>query len=204
MFQLVQRRLLKGTFSKFYVKNDYNAADAALYLANHSSWWDGLMLFELEQQKMIPNLHVMTDIEGMQRVPMFKWLGAYSVDASSPKHIMESLRYSEQLLNEQKNVCLFPQGMERHLEQRPLAFQQGAAMVINRISVPVVPVTFYYTFRDTKKAEAWVWIGAPISYEPGCKRAELTVIFEQAVTAQLDLLKAYVIENNHEPFTNRL
>lgn len=161
-----------------------------------------LLLFELEQQKIIPNLYVMTDIEGMQRVPIFKWLGAYSVDASSPKHIMESLRYSKQLLGEQKNVCLFPQGMERHLEQRPLVFQQGAAMLLNRISVPVAPVTLYYTFRDEKKAEAWVWIGKSIAYEPGCKRAELTAQLEQAVTAQLDLLKACVIENNHEQFTN--
>lgn len=44
MFQLVQERLLKGTFGKLYVKNDYNAADAALYIANHSSWWDAFIV----------------------------------------------------------------------------------------------------------------------------------------------------------------
>lgn len=201
MFQLVQHRMLMRSFSQIYLKMDSPTPPSALYLGNHSSWWDGLLLFQLEIKGFIPNFYVMTDQQGMEKVPIFKWIGAYSVDAQNPKHIIQSLRYTEALLQAQKNVCIFPQGAELHLEQRPLQFQQGAAMIVQRMKqLTVVPVTFYYTFRHEPKAEAWIVIGAPILYDANLNRGKLTEHFEQIVTNQLNELKTAVIENNQTGF----
>lgn len=205
MFRLVQRRLLKQGFAQLYIKNEFSFPNGALYVINHSCWWDALLLFELERQGIIPKLYVMTDRRGMERVPIFKWIGAYSIDAKNPKHTVQSRRYSEKLLRARKNVCIFPQGQELHLELRPLQFQQGVAMLARRVPVvPIVPVTFYYTFRETRKAEAWVVIGEAISYDASCTREELTQQFEKRLTHQLDALKRAVIENNHTEFTHYL
>lgn len=201
MFWLVQQYMLKRSFGKVFVKVEQPIQSNALYIVNHSSWWDGLLLFELERKGYIPNAYVMVDEKGMERVPIFQWIGAYSVDQHNSKHIMQSIRYTESLLQNGKNVCLFPQGEERHLEERPLQFQHGAAVISKRLNdVPVVPVTFYYTFRDKAKAEAWIVIGKPIEWQQNFNRQQLTQHFEEVVTAQLDALKKSVMQNDLENF----
>ncbi|MBD8032157.1 lysophospholipid acyltransferase family protein [Solibacillus merdavium] len=173
----------------------------ALYIANHSSWWDGLLLFELEQRGYIPNLFVMVDEQGIKKFPIFQWIGAYSVNQQNPKHIIESIRYTKSLLQDGKNICIFPQGKEWHLEQRPLYFQQGAAMIAKQMKgISVVPITFYYTFRNERKAEVWIDIGKPIQYEDKWSREQMTQYFEEVVTEQLNALKKDVVQNDYTSF----
>ena len=202
MFRLVQRNLLKRSFAHIYIKADFPIPSNAMYIANHSSWWDGLLLFEMEQRGYIPNLFVMVDEQGIKKFPIFQWIGAYSVNQQNPKHIIESIRYTKSLLQDEKNICIFPQGKEWHLEQRPLYFQQGAAMIAKQMkNVPVVPVSFYYTFRNERKAEAWIEVGKPIQYEEKWSRERMTQHFEEIVMAQLDSLKNKVIQNDYTSFS---
>lgn len=204
MFHLVQQRYLKQYFSKILVFTAEPIRSNALFIANHSSWWDGLLFFQLEKRRILPPLYMMTHEEGMRKVPIFKWLGAFSVNPQKPKHIIETLRYSQFLLENNKSVTIFPQGAEYHLEFRPFIFQHGAAYIANKCpTVPVIPVTIYYSFRHTKKGEAWIYIGRPISHEAMTKQ-KLTKLFEDVVTAQIDTLKQDVIHNQFEKYNNIL
>ena len=201
MFRFVQQKLMKRSFAHICIKADFPMPSNALYIANHSSWWDGLLLFELEQRGYIPNLFVMVDEQGIKKFPIFQWIGAYSVNQQNPKHIIESIRYTKSLLQDGKNICIFPQGKEWHLEQRPLYFQQGVAMIAKQVKdVPVVPITFYYTFRNERKAEVWIWIGKPIQYEDKWSREQMTQYFEEVVTEQLNALKKDVVQNDYTSF----
>lgn len=204
MFHLVQQRLLNQYFTKIWVFTEEPIQNNALFIANHSSWWDGLLFFQLEKRCILPPLYMMTHEEGMRKVPIFKWLGAFSVNPKSPKHVLESLRYAQNLLDDNYSVALFPQGAEYHLEARPLKFQNGAAHLANKCpTIPVIPVTIYYTFRNTKKSEAWIYIGRSISYEAGNKQS-LTYQFEDMITTQLNTLKQDVIHNNFRKYNNIL
>lgn len=204
MFHLVQQRLLKRYFHRIWFYTEESIPTNALFIANHSSWWDGLIFFQLEKRRMSPPIYMMTHENGMKQVPIFKWIGAFSVNPQSPKHVMQSLRYAQQLLHEEKSVALFPQGQEAHIEARPLHFQKGAAYLAKKCPhIPVIPVTIYYTFRNTKKGEAWVYAGRAIAHEKTAKQ-NVTHQFEVSVTAQLNALKEDVVTNNFKKYENVL
>jgi 1-acyl-sn-glycerol-3-phosphate acyltransferase len=197
MFSLVQKRQVKSFFATIYVKDDRPSDVKGLYYINHSTWWDPMILTELHNQKIIDDLYVMTHINGMKKVPLFRYIGAYSIDPTSGSHVKASLNYSKELLQSQKSVCLFPQGEELPLDIRPLNLQQGLAMIALRSpETPVIPVAFYYILRHQKKAEAWVSIGEPVYIDPSLKRQQLTAYFEQLLIQQLDTLKQDVLAND--------
>lgn len=204
MFHLVQQRLLKRYFHRIWLYEEESNSTNALFIANHSSWWDGLLFFQLEKRGSIPPTYMMTHEDGMKKVPIFKWIGAFSVNPQHPKHVMHALRYAQQLLYENKSVAIFPQGQEIHLEARPLQFQKGAAYIAEKCpSTAVIPVTFYYTYRNNKKGEAWIKIGRAIDCKHPSKQ-HVTQHFEDIVTKQLNSLKSDVITNNYEKYINIL
>ena len=205
MFRLVQKRYVRKMFSKMYVKDNRPSIEPGLYIINHSTWWDPLIVCELQFNELLNDAYVMTHMDGMKKVPIFKYIGAYSVDKNDIKHVLESLRYTEKLLKEHKTVCIFPQGEERHQEKRPLDFQQGVAMLARRLrNTPIYPVTLYYTFRHTQKSEVWVEIGEAIHYELNDTREQINKHFEHVITKQLNALKEDVIHNRNEQFKQLL
>lgn len=204
MFHLIQQRLLKRYFHKVWLTIEEPLPQNALFIANHSSWWDGLIFFQLEKRQKVPPIYMMTHEDGMKQVPIFQWIGAFSVNPHSAKHVMQSLRYAQKLLDQGKSVALFPQGAEEHLEARPLHFEKGAAyLAIKYPYIPVIPVTIYYTHRYTKKAEVWIAIGSAI-HKGEKNKEDLTQHFEEIVTAQLNTLKQDVVTNRNEKFINIL
>ncbi|TKI48135.1 acyl-phosphate glycerol 3-phosphate acyltransferase [Lysinibacillus tabacifolii] len=204
MFHLVQQRLLNRYFHKIWLAIEEPLPKNALFIANHSSWWDGLIFFQLEKRQKVPPIYMMTHEDGIKQVPIFKWIGAFSVNSQSTKHVVQSLRYAQKLLYEEKSVALFPQGGEVHLEARPLQFQKGAAFLAGKSPrIPVIPVTIYYTFRHMIKGEVWISIGGPIETE-GRNSEILTQHFEEIMTAQLNSLKQDVVTNHYEKYINIL
>lgn len=169
LFDLYNRRyLLPRAFRRIDL---YGSLDAGvererpiLYIANHSSWWDGLLLFHLWRRSGEDRHYVMMDEEQLAKYRFFRKLGAYSVDKSAPGSSRASLRYTEELLARGNRVWLFPQGDIRHLESRPLALRRGAEYLLRRVpQAAVVPVTFYYTQGLHSKPEASLEIGRPMS-----------------------------------------
>ncbi|WP_461671298.1 lysophospholipid acyltransferase family protein, partial [Mycobacterium tuberculosis] len=99
----------------------------ALFIMNHCSWWDGMLVFlAITRLSGYEREHyVMMDEKQLKKFRFFRRLGAFSVDKSSQRGILQSLRYAEEKLKAGHNVWLFPQGDIRHLEARPLQFQSG-------------------------------------------------------------------------------
>lgn len=54
MFHLVQQRLLNRYFHKIWLAIEEPLPKNALFIANHSSWWDGLIFFQLEKRQKVP------------------------------------------------------------------------------------------------------------------------------------------------------
>ena len=65
----------------------------------------------------------MMDEPGLKQYPFFRKLGAFSINREQPKEIVQSLRYSKKLIDQNMPVWLFPQGEIQHQEIRPLEFQ---------------------------------------------------------------------------------
>ncbi|MCA1054983.1 lysophospholipid acyltransferase family protein [Rossellomorea aquimaris] len=208
MFSLYHRRLMKRSFHQIYWRgHDGIGEGAAIFTPNHSSWWDSLILFQLDRHVLTQDLHAMMHEKGMKEYPFFRLIGGFSIDRSHPKEIVRSLNYAKELLLEGKSVCLFPQGDEFHLEKRPLGFQSGVIYLMERCpEIPVIPLSFYYTFGHHQKPEAYLSAGAPVYLRDldGDSRKSKNAHFEQLCTEQLDQLKELVVAEQVERFTKLL
>lgn len=178
-----------------------------IFIANHSSWWDGLLFFQFNHKIWKHDIHMMMHEKNLKNYIFFRYLGAFSIDKRNPKDIIRSLQYAEDLLKNGKSVVLFPQGDEFHQEIRPLDFHSGIGYLLEKHpEIPVVPITFYYSFRHEQKPEVWIRQGEAISIEeiPGNSRKEKSRSLQQTLTAQLDDLRNEVIAENTDAFTDLL
>ncbi|SER47109.1 lysophospholipid acyltransferase family protein [Salipaludibacillus aurantiacus] len=204
IFHQYNRLLIKKSFNKVFItKNSYmpSSASGGLYLINHSSWWDGLFLFYLNQRLLKLDGIAMMGEDGLKRFPFFRKLGAFSVNPSSKRSLMESLTYASDELNRGKHLFLFPQGEETHLEKRPLSFFSGAAYLHDKNSdIPVIPVTFYHGLFHHQLPDWYIHIGKPLNMERDMNRHKKTKLFEDAVTFQLGELKQTVVNGQFKSF----
>ncbi|WP_226670546.1 lysophospholipid acyltransferase family protein [Metabacillus litoralis] len=203
VFNIYNRQLLKKHFKGIYLQTAEPLPTQAVFTINHSSWWDALVLFHLNRHVLKHNLFVMMHEKGLKDYPFFGKLGAYSVNRLLPKDIVRALHYSTTLLKEEKSVGLFPQGDEFHLEKRPLSFLPGAIAIIEKHhNIPILPITFYYSFGHDKKQEIYIDVGDPIYYKSlqGTSRKERNLAFEQIFTHQLDSLKQAVVNEKTHSF----
>ncbi len=206
LFDLYNRRyLLPRSFRSIDL---YGSLDAGvekqrpiLYIANHSSWWDGLLLFHLWRRSGEDRHYVMMDEQQLSKYRFFRKLGAYSVDKSGLGASRASLRYSEQLLKQGHRVWLFPQGDIRHLESRPLALQSGAAHLLRRVPhTAVVPLTFYYTQGLHSKPEASLEIGRPLLEEWSIlDREAIMAMLQDELERQLDRHRERAVAAVNDP-----
>ncbi|GGF12488.1 hypothetical protein GCM10010954_08980 [Halobacillus andaensis] len=176
----------------------------SLFIVNHSSWWDALIIFFINDQVVQSDAYGMMHEEGIRRFPFFRKVGVYSINPKDRRHLLSSLSYSKELLEKDKTVWMFPQGDEQHLEKRPLEFSNGASYITEHTEgVQVIPVSLYYSLEHTKKPNVYALIGQPIdrSLYKKLSRKEKTRLFEKKSTEQLDDLKQFVIQEKEEPFS---
>lgn len=205
IFHYYNERLLKKSFYRIYLKQKSSLPDGpVVFIANHSSWWDGLLAFYLTRTVIHQDCYAMMTEKGLKSYPFFRKIGGYSINRDNPKDVIKSLAYTSSLLELQKGVWLFPQGKEEHLEKRPLLFQPGISHVVERTScVTVVPVSFYYTFRHNQRPEVFVSIGEGIKKEhlsSLLSKKAITAFLEDVVTTQLDEQRTEVIEGILEDY----
>lgn len=168
-----------------------------IYIANHSSWWDGLLLFYLTHQKSLRSHHIIMNEEGLKRYPFFRKLGAFSVNREQPKELIKSLHYSEKLIQENTPVWIFPQGEVQNQEIRPYKFQSGIGYLTEHFDeVTVKPVTFYYTFGENQKPIVSIRIGDEMLLKGASKsRKYWTSYFQHTLERQADDQRKEIIAN---------
>lgn len=209
LFHLYNLRLLKKTFHQISLTRSSlhpnRIPDSSLFLINHSSWWDPLMLFYLNEVWLKKDGIAMMDQNGLERFPFFRKLGAYSINAEDRRDILNSLQYTIQKLDQGTSVFLFPQGKETHIEQRPLRFMHGASYIQEKSSkTSIVPISFFHHFFHHQRPEWFIHIGEPLSNHSDLSKKERTFFFETRMTAQLDDLKETAMQQNEDDFVSLL
>lgn len=203
-FTRFNRVFLRSHFEKIQLWKDYFQVPnkRTLFLINHSTWWDPLLIFYLNDKIVQSDGYAMMSEYGLKKHPFFRKVGGYSINPNNKRHLVDSLNYSIDLLRNNKTVWIFPQGKEEPLEKRPLEFSSGTAFIAQRCEeINVVPVSLYYSFEDTRKPNAYVTFGSPIDTSSIKDRKQLTTLFEMRATKQLDELREAVTHKNNEVFT---
>lgn len=201
IFAVYNRNLLKRRFNSFQISGleylaNKDATVPLLIYANHSSWWDGLLAFEISRAARLDS-YVMMDEATLRRFFLFRRIGAFSVPKNS-RRVLESIGYAADLLAADSRRCvwIFPQGEIVPNDSRPLRLFGGAARIVERVgNCLTVPLAFRLEFAGEFKPEIFVLIGEPHLIETnrnfGAKR--LTADFTIRLTEILDELKSDVI-----------
>ncbi|WP_268877413.1 lysophospholipid acyltransferase family protein [Alteribacter lacisalsi] len=194
--------MLKKHFHHVSCENNWRPSGrGALFLINHSSWWDSLVLFQLNRELLRTDGYALMSEEGLRRFPFFRKIGAFPVNAASYTSVLRSLKEAAVLLNSGKCLFLFPQGDEFHLDIRPLQFQSGAAFLLKEAPhCDLVPVTFYHTLLHEQHPEFFIRVGSSLAFDSQVPRKELTIQLENQLTEQLDGLKNDVMNEKTESF----
>ncbi len=173
-----------------------------LLLANHSSWWDGLLVFYVNYCVVKEDSYAMMSQKGMEDFSFFRKIGAFSVNPDSPKDLVTSLKFAEKCLQEKKTVWVFPQGKEEHLEQRPLSFMSGPAFLQERNpEIRLTSVSFYYTFRHDQRPEVFIRLyEEPLEERADQSRKERTERLRIKTERRLDALKKDIIHEELSGF----
>ena len=210
IFTLYNRNLVRRRFSALRVSGlnelqNKTVSDAPLLIyANHSSWWDGLVAFEISRRAAL-DAYVMMEEKHLKKLFLFRRLGAFSVARENPRGAVESIRYAAEILTEKRERALwiFPQGEIAPQDARPIFFYNGLSRIIEKLPrARIVPVAMRFEFTGEYKPEIFVKIGIIETVEAGksfdSKKA--TIRFAGKMTELLDDLKTDAVTRNFDEY----
>ncbi|WP_443945928.1 lysophospholipid acyltransferase family protein [Pedobacter sp. AW1-32] len=128
--------ILKRDFKALHFNRiDVDQKAGLLVLANHFSWWDGFILFQLNKLSFRKHFHILVNTENYQNVGFLKYLGAFAPQ-SKGKDILKTIEYAAALLSNPNNmVVIFPQGKLKSNHQAEIVFEQGVAKIIEKCAI---------------------------------------------------------------------
>lgn len=180
------------------------AGDVPLVLyANHSSWWDGLVAFQVGRACKLEQYAMMEERQ-LREYPFHRKLGAFGVVRENARDALRSIEYAGQLLKKtSRALWIFPQGETLPNDARPLLLYSGAARIIERTELAdAAAVAIRYEFLEDYRPEAFVRIGRPtrVVVEAGFNAKRLTAIFAEQLTRTLDELRADILNGNFKDY----
>jgi 1-acyl-sn-glycerol-3-phosphate acyltransferase len=201
-FSFYTRWLLRRSFAEVAIHAEQPLLQPhtpQLFVANHSSWWDALVAFWLNETLFHADLYAMMSAEGLRTHPFFSKLGAFPIDRSDTGSVRTALRYTVDRLRAHGGVWLFPQGAVRHSDVRPLGFQRGTSWIVRQcmrehIAVSIVPIAISYVFGPSQHPSLYVTIAEAIPASD-----DAVDLAEQAVTAALDTTKRALLYDTPLP-----
>lgn len=133
MFDTYVKWLVGKTFHQFlFNKVPLDSGKSVLLVANHFSFWDGLILYVLNDKLLHKKFHVMILEDTAKREGMLRYAGAFSVNKNS-RDMLESLNYAAELLNRPGNLLLmFPQGKLYSNFVNQVNFEQGLLKIMKK------------------------------------------------------------------------
>lgn len=204
-FAIYNRNLLKRRFHSLKVSgleilSERNPDIPAVIYANHSSWWDGLVVFQISRVLKMDSF-IMMEEKHLKKLFLFRRLGAFSVVREKPFEAMKSINYAANLLkeNQARTLWIFPQGEILHNDSRPLHFYKGIFKIINKIDkCSVIPLAVRYEFLGKFKPEIFVKVGEANFFAKNSKGN--TENFENKLALLLDKLKSDILNKNFNDF----
>ncbi|WP_184548521.1 lysophospholipid acyltransferase family protein [Mucilaginibacter sp. FT3.2] len=133
---------------------------SVLLVANHFSFWDGLILHCVNEKLLKKRYHVMVEKKTVHMLHYLKFAGAFSVTKKS-RDIIESLDHAARLLDDPQNlVLIFPQGKLFSNYVDDVHFDKGAFRIMLKAQGKfqlIFAATFIQYFKH-KKSTATVYL----------------------------------------------
>jgi len=152
-----------------------------LLLANHFSFWDGLILYMVNLILLKKNFHVMMGNDTAQGIFFLKYGGAFTIEKNS-RQMLESLNYAAELLTKPENlVLIYPQGKLYSNFVNDVHFEKGVQKIIDKAegSFQLVFAASFIQYFKHKKPTATVYLKNESKSYTGKSITELKDAYQQ-------------------------
>jgi acyltransferase-like protein len=158
-----------------------------LFLANHTSWWDGLLAF-LVGRELGLRVHILMDAANLQHYRTFGLAGALPLRRGSLRGAYDDLGAAGASLVSRTGLWVFPQGARRPQGERPRLERGAAQLALAHAPVRICCAAFRYLHLGEQLPEAFALLGQPRLIERGQyrHRREIAPVLEQDLLAALD------------------
>ena len=171
--------------------------------ANHSSWWDPMVLVLLAAKLMPQRRHFAPmDASALERYGILKRIGIFGVDMHSVRGAARFLRTGLNVLASGGVLWITPQGRFADPRERPLVFKSGLAALAAKVpgGCTVLPLAIEYTFWDERLPETLIEFGLPIHIE-GQTTEQADTLLRAALLESMESLKLKSMARNPAAFT---
>lgn len=192
-FNMLQNRFYAFRYTGVESYKNRDDKYPTILFAPHANWWDGIVLYNITHRICKKEIRLM--VEELNRFPLLRRAGAYSVNKKSAQSAMKALKYSVDLLSDLNNtLCIFPQGIIRPPHFRPIEFQTGLAYIAQNAAkkygkVNLIPVAIDFCFFRDNRPEVVVDFGERIevtNVEAEIDRKEYTNFLAAKLTETCD------------------
>ncbi|PWK80243.1 acyltransferase-like protein [Mucilaginibacter oryzae] len=175
--RIVKQEFHELLFNEITVDQD----KSILLIANHFSFWDGLILYCVNDLLLKKKLHVMILEETARKENFLKYVGAFSVKKDS-KSILQSLDYAAELLAAPANlVLMFPQGKLYANFVTNIKFEKGVMRIIEKAqgNFQLLFASTFIQYFKQKKPTATVYLKNDTGYYSGKEVTALQQAYQQ-------------------------
>lgn len=166
LFDLYVRNLFWRRFQNVWIEQSYRPTSTSrtIYYLNHTSWWDGLIPFLLNQKLLKQNARAMMEDKQMIQHKFFQKIGAFSVNLQYSKSLITSLRYAvNSIKRPQASLFIYPEGEIVPFSTDQPKFKKGLSWIADKCpEVDIVPVGIYIHSSTYDKPELFIQIGEPL------------------------------------------
>jgi 1-acyl-sn-glycerol-3-phosphate acyltransferase len=205
------RRIVRGYFRRHFAgvrlsqasNLEAFSAEKLIIYANHSSWWDPMVLVLLGQTEMPKRDHFAPmDASALERYGIFKRIGVFGVEMKTARGAAQFLRTGSAILQSGGVLWVTPQGRFADSRERPLAFKPGLAALAAKMEggCTVLPLAIEYVFWDERLPETLLHFGDPVTIH-GQSTDETQQLLEAALLKTMETLKAEAMSRNPAVFS---
>lgn len=198
--------MLENRFFALRYKNDEKFLERdttvpSIAYSQHTNWWDGILAYNIIRRVFKTEIRLM--IEELNRFPILRRGGAFSINKKSAQASMKALQYSVDVIGDLNNILyIFPQGIIKPPNFRPIEFQTGLAYIAQKAvkkygKVNLIPLGVNYCFLRADKPEVLVEVGDIITLdEAKLDRKEYTEFLAKNLEELSDRQMAEICEGN--------
>ncbi len=157
-------------FLKIANKENMKYEDGCIYIANHKSNWDPVVLGFSVKNK--PVCYLAKEELFSTKTLDYLMRGLNCIPVSRSNGDIKAVKTALHALKNNKNLGIFPEGT-RSKDGKLLPFEQGAALIAIRAGVPIIPTYIKGNYKLFKKVT--IYAGKPIfikSFTEGKKTSE--------------------------------
>lgn len=164
-----------------------------LLVANHSSWWDGFILRDV-QRMLRPGARFFTlmTTRELRRHPWLRWMGCVGIEPGNATSVLRAFKqFRDEARRDTSTVfAVFPQGSIWPSTRRPLRFERGVSVLAARLApVRIVPVAIHLEHLNRAMPTAFVSAGPAID---ATGEIPAPAALERAVEAELDAIRRFL------------